>query len=297
MKQDYFIRQIEDSRERAIATDKLATLIQYCEQSTCRRAYLLGYFNEPWTTKNCKSCDICLQSDAHLEDATAITQTILFTVIQTGERFGTGHIIDVLRGSKRQTIRDRGHDALPSFGSAKHASAEQLRHTISCLLAKELLVKNPGDYPTLGVGQRGKAFLREKETIHLPVYIDRPVQDGTSATKPSVPKTANRIPNETCRETQRLFAQKLSIQEIAQRRNFAESTILHHLEQLLGYGERLDAAHLSLPIDKLSRIKTVFEKNKNWSLGSARAELPADISYQDIHVARLILRTNTENKG
>jgi len=46
IKQQYFIRQIEDENERKNTYRKLDQMVEYCELATCRRQHLLSYFGE-----------------------------------------------------------------------------------------------------------------------------------------------------------------------------------------------------------------------------------------------------------
>ena len=170
-KQEYFINQIEDEAEQRQAREKLRRMAEYAEQSGCRRKYLLNYFGETWEEPTCGSCDRCLAEKLVEVDATEISRKILSAVLQTGERFGAQYVVDVLRGSHRQTIQERGHDSLPIFGQAKDKSVDELRHAVHCLLSKKLLIKNEGEYPTIAVGKLGHVALDQRTSILLPAFV------------------------------------------------------------------------------------------------------------------------------
>ena len=167
-KQDFFINQIEDDQERALAEKKLAEVISYGELRTCRRKFLLEYFGEPCDWENCGACDNCLEAPAEIHDATEIAQKILSAVLRTQERFGLAYICDVLRGSKAKRVLENQHDQLSVYGVAKNVPVQQLREYIDLLLQKNYLVKQPGEYPTIGVSANGKAALRDRDPILLP---------------------------------------------------------------------------------------------------------------------------------
>ena len=59
MKQQYFIRQIEDEAERKNAYRKLDQMVEYCETASCRRTHLLAYFGEDYPPEQCGGCDVC----------------------------------------------------------------------------------------------------------------------------------------------------------------------------------------------------------------------------------------------
>ncbi len=170
-KQEYFINQIEGEDEQRQAREKLRRMAEYAEQGGCRRKYLLNYFGEEQEEPTCGSCDRCLADKIEEVDATEVSRKVLTAVLRTGERFGAQYVVDVLRGSHRQTIQERGHDSLPIFGQGKDKSVDELRHAIHCLLAKKLLIKNDGEYPTIAVGKLGHIALDQQTPILLPKFI------------------------------------------------------------------------------------------------------------------------------
>jgi len=165
-KQEYFISQIEDDDEREKAHNKLDQVLALCDLQTCRRAYLMEYLGESWPQTNCGGCDICLLPREEF-DATEIAQKILSTVIRTGERFGVNYLVDVLRGSANKAVRTRGHHELPVFGISRDVDSDDLKEMVRSLVTNGLLAQNGGDYPTLGVSQRGHKFLKNREKLIL----------------------------------------------------------------------------------------------------------------------------------
>ena len=165
-KQEYFISQIEDDDERGKAHNKLDQVLALCDLQTCRRAYLMEYLGESWPQTNCGGCDICLLPREEF-DATEIAQKILSTVIRTGERFGVNYLVDVLRGSANKAVRTRGHHELPVFGISRDVDSDDLKEMVRSLVTNGLLAQNGGDYPTLGVSQRGHKFLKNREKLTL----------------------------------------------------------------------------------------------------------------------------------
>ena len=165
-KQDFFIDQIEVPAERDNAQLKLAQVIEFCELDTCRRWHLLSYFGETQEQVNCGGCDVCLTPKEEF-DATEIAQKILSAVIRTGDRFGQRHITQVLRGARTKQVIAKGHDGLPVFGIAHDMSDDALKHVINGLVARNLLWKEQGKYPTLSVTAVGRAFLKNREKLTL----------------------------------------------------------------------------------------------------------------------------------
>ena len=157
IKQQYFIRQIEDEAERKNAYRKLDQMVEYCELATCRRSYLLAYFGEDYHQERCDGCDICFSPQEDF-DATIISQKIMSAIIRTGQRFGMNYIIDVLLGAKNKKILERDHHELSVYGIVDDFSKEDLRRIVSQLVSKKLIVKSGDEYPILELSPRGTGF-------------------------------------------------------------------------------------------------------------------------------------------
>ena len=166
-RQEYFINQMNDDQERRTARQKLDKMVEFAQLAACRRRFLLGYFGERRTEETCGGCDVCLETREEF-DATEIAQKILSAVIRTGERFGAGHVIHVLVGSREKRVLELGHDRLSVYGVAKEVGRPQLREIIGRLQARGLLAHGGGDLPTLAVSPEGRAFLQNRQTLTLP---------------------------------------------------------------------------------------------------------------------------------
>jgi ATP-dependent DNA helicase RecQ len=158
-----FIDNEEASDEhKRRAHGRLGTLIGYCEASACRRQILLQYFGE--VAKPCGNCDNCLDS-APLKDGTREAQTVLAAVLQSGERFGATHVIDILRGAGTQKIKERGHDTLACFGSGATRKKEEWTSLIRQMVAAGFL--RPDDHGGLAITERGEDLRRGTSLFHF----------------------------------------------------------------------------------------------------------------------------------
>lgn len=180
-KQDYFINMMANAEEQENARQKLGQVIEYCSLGVCRRKFLLGYFDETVNENNCGNCDNCL-APAHDHNITALAHNIIRAVIETGERFGAGHVIKVLRGSKTKRLEDFGHNALSTFGLEKKTSEAELKHAVDQLIKKGVVKKNTGDYPTLSIDSEGRNLLQSGAQI----YIQMPKAEMLKLTTPQV---------------------------------------------------------------------------------------------------------------
>jgi ATP-dependent DNA helicase RecQ len=135
-------RQIDEKdlsdAQRAIEHRRLTAMIDLCELAICRRQALLGYFGE--ATAPCGTCDLC-RGGAKLYDATIEAQKALSAVARTGQRFGAGHIADILLGEDTETTRRHGHDRLKTFGVGKDRSRRAWTATMRQLFAAGALAE------------------------------------------------------------------------------------------------------------------------------------------------------------
>ncbi|MEI8073351.1 MAG: DNA helicase RecQ [Bacteroidota bacterium] len=160
--------QIEGNEEQTkILLKKLDQMVQFCETKRCRRKYLLNYFGEQ-ASDNCGSCDVCLSSKT-LMDATLIAQKFLSAVARLNERFGAGYIIDVLRGSNSEKIREE-HKKLTVYGIGKDLSKDEWHHYAKELLYEDYLQQSNSEYPVLQLTEKSKEVLFKsgKAFLNLP---------------------------------------------------------------------------------------------------------------------------------
>jgi ATP-dependent DNA helicase RecQ len=134
----YFIDQ-KAPAEKRVANIHLSALLRFAETEICRRIPLLHYFGEDYTIEKCDMCDNCLAGEKEQVDLTIAAQKFLSCVKRTGERFGSVHIIDVLRGSKAQKVLQFGHHRLSTYGIGADYSKRQWQQLSRQFLHQGLL--------------------------------------------------------------------------------------------------------------------------------------------------------------
>ncbi len=157
---------------RRVEAAKLDALLGYCEAATCRRVVLLDYFGE--RTEPCGNCDTCL-TPPELWDGTVAAQKFLSGVIRTGQRFGAGHIIDLLVGKPSQRMTELGHDQLPTFGVGAELDATAWRGVARQLVAQGLLHSDSQSYGALRVTAAAEPVLRGQARLDLRRPTEKPV--------------------------------------------------------------------------------------------------------------------------
>jgi len=166
MRLGHFLDQLPDTTEREIGWQKLKQMADYAELPVCRRKQLLSYFDEQLPGENCGGCDICLQGVEELE-ATTQAQMIMSAIHRTGQRFGAGHIIDIVLGAKTQRLLRFGHDKLPTHGVGKGHKKIFWRRLVDAMLHKGLLTTDGGKFPVLHLTPDGEDVLFGRQTFTL----------------------------------------------------------------------------------------------------------------------------------
>jgi ATP-dependent DNA helicase RecQ len=160
----YFINQKEGA-ERRTASQHLDAMVSYAEdQTNCRRKPLLTYFGETYTQASCQNCDNCNATPPVLEDITIPAQKFLSCVKRTGERFGAGHVVDVLLGSKNEKVLKHEHDKLSTHGIGKELNQKQWMH-LARQLAQMGYLNQEGEFHTLSLTPKAAEALRSRAKI------------------------------------------------------------------------------------------------------------------------------------
>jgi ATP-dependent DNA helicase RecQ len=160
----YFIRE-KEGQEKVVATQHLDAIVRYAEDEiNCRRKPLLAYFGEKYTAESCETCDNCTSDTNELEEITIPAQKFLSCVKRTGERFGAGHVVAVLRGSKNQKVLRFGHDKLSTYGIGDELTQKQWMH-LSRQLEQLGFLKKTGEYNTLSLTPQAMDALRNRTPI------------------------------------------------------------------------------------------------------------------------------------
>ncbi|MBB5202799.1 ATP-dependent DNA helicase RecQ [Inhella inkyongensis] len=155
---------------KRIQRGKLDALLALAESTDCRRARLLNYFGEDTGPQyRCQNCDNCLLPPA-LWDATEPARMALSCIYrfqkERGQRFGAGHLIDVLRGKATDKTRQHRHQELSTWGIGKMVSETQWRAVLRQLIALGA-IEVEAEYQTLTLGEAAKPVLRGEQTVRL----------------------------------------------------------------------------------------------------------------------------------
>jgi len=148
----------------------LSHMYGYATSGVCRHKQLVGYFGQELEhagAEGCGACDVCLGELEAIKEPLIVAQKILSCVARCDQRYGAGHVAEVLRGGSNDKIRRMRHDQLSTYGLLKTNSVKEIRSWIDQLAAKGLLFVTPGRYPTIQLTPESMAVLRGEETPTL----------------------------------------------------------------------------------------------------------------------------------
>lgn len=94
-KHEFFIGRISDEEEKQQVQGNLDQVLSYGQLGSCRRKFLLGYFNEDYQEASCGNCDKCVAPTPLL--APTRTSTVKKKVIATTDKNFDPTLFDILR--------------------------------------------------------------------------------------------------------------------------------------------------------------------------------------------------------
>ncbi|WP_025118990.1 MULTISPECIES: ATP-dependent DNA helicase RecQ [unclassified Serratia (in: enterobacteria)] len=166
-----------------IERHKLNAMGAFAEAQTCRRLVLLNYFGEG-KQQACGNCDICLDPPKRydgLDDA----RKALSAIGRVGQRFGIGYVVEVLRGSNNQRIREFGHEKLPVYGIGRDHTTEHWTSVLRQLIHLGFITQNIAMHSALQLTEAARPVLRGEVVLQLAVPRIQSLKVRSSANQKS----------------------------------------------------------------------------------------------------------------
>lgn len=159
-------------QQKRIERHKLDALLGWCEITECRRHGLLAYFDDH-QSGSCGNCDVCL-NPPDTWDATVAAQKLLSCIYRSGQRFGAGHVIDVLVGRSTPKVKQHQHDTLSTFGIGRDFSEQKWRSVIRQLLVQGFIKSDVEQFGALHLTEKSRPLLRSEMTLFLREDLPEP---------------------------------------------------------------------------------------------------------------------------
>lgn len=150
--------------QKRVERGKLDALLAWCETADCRRVRLLKYFSED--AVSCGNCDTCIEPP-EMWDGTEAARKAMSAALRTGQRFGAGHLIDILRGKTTEKVQQFSHQSLPTFGVGADMDENRWRSVFRQLLATGLLHADAQAYGALQLTATARPVLKGEMTLSL----------------------------------------------------------------------------------------------------------------------------------
>ena len=218
-----------DERHKRIERHKLEAMLALCEETRCRRQVLLAYFDEH-LPQPCGHCDNCIDT-VETWDATEPARQALSAIYRSGQRYGVGHLVDILLGRETEKIVSLGHQRLAVFGLGKNRGEDEWRTLFRQLVARGLAEVDVDGFGGLRLTESCRPLLRGEVSIELrrdpKPQRGRGVSSGSSASAASqLVRADEREQWEVLRSLRRKLAEEHSVPPYV---IFPDSTLLEML--------------------------------------------------------------------
>ncbi len=188
----YFIDNMQNEQEARLANQHLQHMLSLAESELCRRVPLLQYFGEEPEHQQCSMCDNCLNEPQQKQDLTVAAQKFLSCVHRTGQRFGAGYIVDVLRGSNAEKILQNQHNLLSTYNIGGEYSKKQWM-TLARKLVQQQLVAPKDQYGGLQLTEKAAEVLRGNVQFYALLANETKVSAGKNTKDHSANLSVNQV--------------------------------------------------------------------------------------------------------
>ncbi len=173
------IENTGDEQQKRIELHKLNAMVGFAEALSCRRRILLNYFNDS-LENDCGNCDVCL-NPPEVMDVTEDARKALSCVYRVEQRFGMQHVIDVLRGSRKERILQLEHDRLSTYGIGTDQSQEYWLALLRHLVQHGYLEQDLADYSVLKLKAAARPLLNGQAKVSMARPRVKPLSAKRSA--------------------------------------------------------------------------------------------------------------------
>lgn len=204
------------------AYQKVLSVFDFCNATSCREKILLSYFDQKESSENCGRCDICLEETSIIEGINH-AKSFLYAIYATQNRFGKNYIIDLLLGeSTNPNVKKYEHHKLEFFGAYKNYSRNFFLYLYEKLLQEQLIVSTlKNGYPILELTPSAYKLLEEKNPrsknfiFPIPLYLSQP--------KSSTSKKSSKIKTS---KTEKLLKELTTLREKIAKANSCEAIFI-----------------------------------------------------------------------
>ena len=298
-KQDFFINKTEDGTEKRKMREKLDEVMRYGRLTTCRRKFLLRYFNENYDVKECGNCDVCKPSLKKI-DMADMPGGVGVHSRQPNRTSRGGQLskhlakyldcdvtlFEQLRGLRTQEATILKVPPYVVFGDKTlREMATYFPQSVAALLQ----ITGVGDKKCTQFGEKFLTVIRRYAQQN---NIGEKIRQSGIVTDSSHLHAKPIYAGSTHDETKQLLLQKIPLTELAKRRGLTPGTIIAHIETIITADPQVDIAHLCPPQDRFDSIAAAFAQSKGTALAPVRQILGESYSYDELRLARIFIAAN-----
>jgi ATP-dependent DNA helicase RecQ len=270
-----------DERHKRIEQHKLDAMLALCEETRCRRQALLAYFDEE-LPQPCGHCDNCIDG-VETWDATEPARQALSAIYRSGQRYGVGHLVDILLGRDNEKIRAAGHQHLAVFGVGKGFSEVEWRTLFRQLVARGLADVDLEGFGGLRLHESCRPLLRGEVSLQLrrepkPALAAK----ASSSAASQLVRGHEREMWEALRSLRRKLAEEHSVPPYV---IFPDATLLEMLRSQPGSLSEM-AEVSGVGARKLERYGQAFLEVLNGGAADAAPAPVADLRHELVSLAR-----------
>jgi len=267
-----------DERHKRVEQHKLDAMLALCEETRCRRQTLLAYFDEELPNP-CGHCDNCVDG-VQTWNATEPARQALSAIYRSGQRYGVGHLVDILLGRDNDKVRGLGHQHLSVFGMGKALAEAEWRSLFRQLVARGLADVDLDGFGGLRLSDSCRPLLRGEVSLELRRDLTSKAPKPAASAASQLVRSEERETWEALRTLRRKLAEEHGVPPYV---IFPDATLL---EMLRSQPASLsDMATISgVGARKLERYGQAFLEVLQGSVEVAKS--PADIRHELITLAR-----------
>ncbi len=205
------ITSLPGEAQQRIEHHKLNHMLAFAEATHCRRQILLRYFNETYE-QACGYCDVC-DNPPEITDATVDAQKLLSCIYRLRQNYGLIHVIDVLRGSSSEKIKQFGHQHLSTFSIGKDKSANYWKQLAWQLIHRDYCFQDTEHFNVIRLTSKAVPVLRGEENVALAVQRAELIKEDSPKRKKKERHNALPLTNSPLFEVLRALRRKLADEE------------------------------------------------------------------------------------
>ena len=156
----------EHANRRKFANEKLEYMKQYAETDSCKRNYILNYFQDSEVKEDCGRCSSCMipSSVKKLKDEKKeyINIRIIDSLHEIDSKFGKTIIRHFLAGKATQKVQKFELENLNMFGCLSEYTDAEVKEYLDSAISNNYVAVSKNRFPVLSITDKGYSLVGKK---------------------------------------------------------------------------------------------------------------------------------------